>query len=166
MSHQQSREIEQHLYQHRQHPQQHQQSQSQQGTSSGFVVPQVVQQTVTRIRSAATAAASSIRHPQFYRPVVPEQTNHLLSDFGIPNEDHLLENHHHHNANASTTTTTSPMTGYPSNSKPPPQRPNKNEFVFLENFRLLPKQDGWGAVANLDLFFTVSDCRRRRGGGG
>lgn len=28
-------------------------------------------------------------------------------------------------------------------------------FVFLEQFRLVPKRDGWGAVANLDLFFSV-----------
>ena len=27
-------------------------------------------------------------------------------------------------------------------------------FVFLRNFRLRPSDDGWGAVANLDLFFS------------
>lgn len=32
----------------------------------------------------------------------------------------------------------------------------RGDFVFLEHFRLQPKRDGWGAVANLDLFFTVS----------
>jgi hypothetical protein len=33
---------------------------------------------------------------------------------------------------------------------------NQNEqYVFLRPFRLLPKRDGWGAVANLDLFFAV-----------
>lgn len=30
-----------------------------------------------------------------------------------------------------------------------------NNFVFLRNFRLRPREDGWGAVANLDLFFNV-----------
>ena len=31
-----------------------------------------------------------------------------------------------------------------------------NNFVFLNRFRLRPREDGWGAVANLDLFFNVS----------
>mmetsp|Transcript_12819 Transcript_12819/g.27137 ORF Transcript_12819/g.27137 Transcript_12819/m.27137 type:complete len:1009 (+) Transcript_12819:43-3069(+) len=29
-----------------------------------------------------------------------------------------------------------------------------NNFVFLNRFRLRPREDGWGAVANLDLFFN------------
>lgn len=41
-----------------------------------------------------------------------------------------------------------------------PQQPNNNNqsnnngFVFLHPFRLLPRRDGWGAVADLDVFFT------------
>eukprot|EP01083_Nonionella_stella_P071289 191392_1 len=31
---------------------------------------------------------------------------------------------------------------------------SEKKFVFLDQFRLLPKRDGWGAVANLDLFLT------------
>ena len=30
----------------------------------------------------------------------------------------------------------------------------KSNFMLLDNFRLAPKRDGWGAVANLDLFFA------------
>lgn len=29
-----------------------------------------------------------------------------------------------------------------------------NGFVFLQPFRLLPRRDGWGAVADLDVFFS------------
>lgn len=61
----------------------------------------------------------------YYQPV-PRQNN-TLDDFGIPaNDDPLLA----------------------------PQE-EEQDFVFLRPFRLLPKRDGWGAVANLDLFFTV-----------
>ena len=34
---------------------------------------------------------------------------------------------------------------------------DKKKFIVLDTFRLTPKRDGWGAVANLDLFFTVSN---------
>lgn len=40
---------------------------------------------------------------------------------------------------------------------PQPQRSAQediNNFVFLDNFRLRSRREGWGAVANLDLFFT------------
>lgn len=31
---------------------------------------------------------------------------------------------------------------------------SSNPYVFLQPFRLLPQRDGWGAVADLDVFFT------------
>ena len=35
------------------------------------------------------------------------------------------------------------------------EREGGMDFIFLRKFQFLPKSDGWGAVPNLDLFFTV-----------
>ena len=32
---------------------------------------------------------------------------------------------------------------------------SSKRFIMLDQFRFIPKRDWWGAVANLDLFFTV-----------
>ena len=52
--------------------------------------------------------------------------------------------------------------GIPSTSNDPllEDQQQEQEFVLLRPFKLL-QRDGWGAVSNLDLFFTVrygSDC--------
>ena len=38
----------------------------------------------------------------------------------------------------------------------PQNQQNTSKFVLLDRFRLAPKREGWRAVANLDIFFTVS----------
>jgi Autophagy protein ATG9 len=35
-----------------------------------------------------------------------------------------------------------------------PHQSRNNPYVFLQPFRLLPQRDGWGAVADLDVFFN------------
>lgn len=58
-----------------------------------------------------------------------------LDDFGIPVEEPLLENPY-------------PANEYTSFDEGPP---TGNDFVFLPNFR---RGQGWGAVANLDMYLT------------
>jgi len=41
---------------------------------------------------------------------------------------------------------------------------SNNAYVFLQPFRLLPRNEGWGAVADLDVFFTsLYQCYYHRG---
>jgi len=87
----------------------------------------LLQQTFESIKSAASTATSWT-----YKPA--QQTTGL-EEFGLPNtvnEDPLLTRY-----------------------EELPRRPQmRGDFIFLEQFRLQPKRDGWGAVSNLDLFFT------------
>lgn len=89
---------------------------------------QALQAALSRTALGLQSAAVSLKSAyDNYRPV-STSAQQTLDDFGIPNEDPLLH------------------------EEPPAQNP---DFVFLRPFRLLPKRDGYGAVANLDLFFTV-----------
>jgi hypothetical protein len=80
---------------------------------------------ISRTTAGLSFAAGTVKQA-CYRPV-PRQDN-TLDDFGISsgNDDPLLA----------------------------PQE-EQQDFVLLRPFKLLPRRDGWGAVANLDLFFTV-----------
>lgn len=96
------------------------------------------------ILSAAERAAISFQ----YKPVVNESPN--LSDFGLFHDEPLLQGFESGD-------------GY---QEFPHAAPQRGGFVFLENFRL-PKaqEDTWGAVSNLDVFFSVrsvknEDCKR------
>jgi hypothetical protein len=103
-------------------------NQTQQSTS-------FLQQTVDSIRTAAERAALSFQ----YNPVVNQSTN--LSDFGLDNDEPLLQGFE-------------PGDGY--EEFPHGSTPQRGGFVFLEQFRLpRGQQDAWGAVSNLDLFFSV-----------
>lgn len=87
------------------------------------------------IVSAAERAAVSFQ----YKPVVDESSN--LSDFGLFHDEPLLQGFESGD-------------GY---QEFPQTTPQRGGFVFLEHFRL-PKaqEDTWGAVSNLDVFFSVS----------
>jgi len=120
LSHQQSREIQQHMA----HP------------SRGSMALQALHNAATNLRSVASAA--------IYRPVhTVDQPPQNLADFGIQDEsraDPLLGEQ---------------VYGYEEFASGSSHLgAGRSEFVFLERFRLLPRRDGWGAVANLDLFFT------------
>lgn len=111
LNHQQSREIQQHLV-------------DTQQTS-------FLQQTVESLRTATDKITSSFRY-------TPIDASPNLTDFGIPNDDPLLQG--------------LAEEGY---EEFPRRQREPTSFVFLEQFRL-PQQDAeWGAVSNLDLFFSV-----------
>jgi hypothetical protein len=84
---------------------------------------------LSRTSEGLSYAADALKQA-CYRPV-PRQDNNL-DDFGISseNDDPLLA----------------------------PQE-EQQDFVLLRSFKILPRRDGWGAVANLDLFFTVRTIR-------
>lgn len=129
LSHQHSREIQQHMSK----------------QSRGSIALQAFQNVTTNIRSVASAAIHST-----YQPVRNmETTPSNLSDFGIQDDARA-----------------DPLLGQPDfgfddfaidheSRHPDSTAAGRAGFVFLEQFRLVPKRDGWGAVANLDLFFSV-----------
>lgn len=82
-------------------------------------------QAVMSRTAAGISSAAATLRSAAYRPV-PQ--NNTLDDFGIPttNGDPLLVQ----------------------------QQEEEHEFVLLRPFKLL-QRDGWGAVSNLDTFFTV-----------
>jgi autophagy-related protein 9 len=69
-----------------------------------------------------------------------------LEEFGIPKEAPLLDNDY------------MDYTAFDEQQQRPAQQNGnprgENDFVFLPSFRLQPHRDGWGAVANLDVFFS------------
>jgi hypothetical protein len=87
----------------------------------------------------AERAASSLDYNT--NPIIRNVESTTLSEFGLYPEEPLLQNMVHGDH------------FYEEFSNHTPQR---GGFIFLDNFRL-PKseQDTWGAVSNLDLFFTV-----------
>jgi preprotein translocase subunit SecG len=90
-----------------------------------------------------------------------DNTTAFLDDFGIPKEDD------YYNGNGMGMGSGMEYTSFadqehqqqqqqPSShgAHPPPPSREQDDFVFLERFRLRPRADGWGAVANLDQFFS------------
>jgi|UPI0005819EBE autophagy-related protein 9 len=69
-----------------------------------------------------------------------------LEEFGIPKEAPLLDNDY------MDYTAFDEQQQRPAHQNGNPR--GENDFVFLPSFRLQPHRDGWGAVANLDVFFS------------
>mmetsp|Transcript_15761 Transcript_15761/g.23199 ORF Transcript_15761/g.23199 Transcript_15761/m.23199 type:complete len:924 (-) Transcript_15761:113-2884(-) len=93
-----------------------------------------LQQTVESIKSVAKRATVNFS----YKPVADTSSN--LSDFGL-NDEHLLMGYD--------------QQGYEEFPETVQGGANGNSFMFLQQFRLpRSQQDGWGAVSNLDLFFS------------
>ena len=112
--------------------------------SRGSIALQAIQNAATNLRSVASAAIQSA-----YRPISTTDTPQNLSDFGIQDEtraDPLLSGQDYGYEDFATN-----HQGGNSQDNVLP----RGDYIFLDNFRLMPKRDGWGAVANLDLFFTV-----------
>lgn len=82
---------------------------------------------MTRTAAGFSSAMESVRNAA-YRPVPTQNTSNTLDDFGIPDGDPLLVQQQQ-------------------------QHEEEQEFILLRPFKLL-QRDGWGAVSNLDLFFT------------
>jgi hypothetical protein len=85
-----------------------------------------------------------------------DNTTAFLDDFGIPKEDDyytsmeytsLADQQQHEQQQQQ-------QQQHPYPSSPPESPRQRDDFVFLERFRLRPRADGWGAVANLDLYFS------------
>lgn len=94
-----------------------------------------MQQTVESIRAATERVAVSFQ----YAPAV---VNDSLAEFGLHNQEPLLQGF-------------DVGGGYEEFPQNPPTA-RGGGFVFLEQFRLPRRQeDAWGAVSNLDLFFSV-----------
>ena len=136
MSHQQSREIEQHHARTSRH------------NPTVEAIHRMAQQTATEVSRVANTfyqAASEAyhehyqqrrrRHNHYHRaPTTPQSADTYLDDFGIPKEEPLLDDF---------------QTEYTSLDQQ-----QQNDFVFLPQFRFRPTPEGWGAVANLDLYFS------------
>jgi hypothetical protein len=156
LNHQQSREIEQHhartngggLNYYHPHP-----------TIAGRQLAHQAAGEVGRVASVFYQAAAGAwkeqkqRQRQTYYPAPPTGASFLINDFGIPttNEDDdgdammeytsLAEQQQRNNS--------------PSRRQPlPREASNDDAFVYLPNFRFRPPAEGWGAVANLDLYFS------------
>lgn len=112
----------------------HQQSREIQQHLNQTQATSFLRQTVNSFVSAAERAAVSFQ----YKPVVDDSPN--LAEFGLFHGEPLLQGFES-------------ADGY---QEFPHNTPQRGGFVFLEQFRL-PKaqEDAWGAVSNLDLFFSV-----------
>lgn len=126
--------------------------------SRGSMALQVLQNAATGLSSVASAAMAAYRSTGTTDSTLDPNTctgtgaPHNLSDFGIQDdvrlEDPLLRNNYGYE----------PFSNQDSDSHHHHHRRN-TDFVFLENFRLMPKREGYGAVANLDLFFSVRSTK-------
>ena len=90
-----------------------------------------------------------------------DNTTAFLDDFGIPKEDDyytsmeytsLADQQQQHQQQQQQQHQEQQQ--HPNPSSPPESPRQQDDFVFLERFRLRPRADGWGAVANLDLYFS------------
>jgi hypothetical protein len=114
--------------------------------SRGSMALQALQNAATGLSSVASAAMAACRPQGAVTTEEPTSTGapHNLSDFGIQDDlrlgDPLLPDYGYE-----------PFSNQDSNS----HHHRNSDFVFLEHFRLMPKREGYGAVANLDLFFSV-----------
>jgi hypothetical protein len=115
-----------------------------------------------------------VREREQYRRVqIRNENDHttaFLDDFGIPKEDDYYNNsdmeytslsdqqqQHQHQQHQQQQQQHQQHHQHPQSSPRSPESPQprpKDDFVFLERFRLRPRADGWGAVANLDLYFS------------
>ncbi|CAB9510880.1 Autophagy-related protein 9 [Seminavis robusta] len=75
--------------------------------------------------------------PQRTEPLIQPNQNHP-SHATARFQEHQPVDHNHNN----------------NNNMQQQQQQQNNAYVFLQPFRLLPQRDGWGAVADLDVFFT------------
>lgn len=98
-------------------------------------------QVVSVFREAATEAWREAQQKQQYDSVRQPSGDAYLGEFGIPTEDSAASSNNDRYDMEYT-----PLTENE-------QQPGGNEFVFLENFGLRPRREGWGAAGNLDLYF-------------
>ena len=170
LSHQQNREIAQHHY-HRNNN-----NYISSTAAAGAPIGRFVRQTAEEVNRYASvfyhAAADAWEEQKERQRSIPRSNNHhrqypprldrataYLHEFGIPDDDPesggrlLLDNEytsfdetdaHHWNGQQQPNT--------------PRQRRNGDndggDFVFLPNLRWRPNAEGWGAVANLDMYFS------------
>lgn len=155
LSHQQSREIEHH-HARATYRQQHPSVQAVQDAAVHSA------QEIGRVASVFyDAAAAAWRDQQAQRHVRDrygrvqmndnDNTTAFLNDFGIPEEDEYYAGGGMEYTSLADETGVPPMNGTPQR---PRESRERDDFVFLDRFRLRPTADGWGAVANLDLFFS------------
>lgn len=144
LSHQHSREIQQH--------QQGSHSSSQLQNTLQHVwheTSSTLRQTATRIAQVFPDRRITIIPPSRHAYQPPPQNLH---DFGLHDPPEQ-------GANGASVATGEPLLqggveyGYAGGDGPSSTQDN-DPFVLLRPFRLAPPSDGWGAVANLDLFFT------------
>ena len=120
--------------------------------------------TATVYDAAKTAYQESVaeqerrRQYSMIRPQNPATT--YLDDFGIPKDDSLLHNEIGVGGSSSNSSSIrglqfsqqSQSQQRQQSSGSGPQR--RGDFVEIPNFRRPPNAEGWGAAANLDLYFS------------
>jgi len=129
-------------------------------------------------QSYAHTSNVQIAHPhiQLNPPPTMHSSNHqhplIYNDNSLPPASPLAKMHpstmneNNHMTNTSTDHASAPLLANDYHLSTPASTIDRNDnnsnrgghgmdFVFLKKFRILPKSEGWGAVPNLDLFFTV-----------
>lgn len=154
LNHQQSREIEQH---------QNLRDQAYRGNSwlppaIGNAVRQTARTVVLGLAGNAENAQQNARYESL-AALVPPSSQDIDNDLGMnvfgsgstknQRDEPLLSGS---NLYRSRFEEHQPPPDPPSNDNS--NSPNNGAYVFLQPFRLLPQRDGWGAVADLDVFFN------------
>eukprot|EP00521_Asterionellopsis_glacialis_P014348 CAMPEP_0195303288 /NCGR_PEP_ID=MMETSP0707-20130614/32546_1 /TAXON_ID=33640 /ORGANISM="Asterionellopsis glacialis, Strain CCMP134" /LENGTH=1072 /DNA_ID=CAMNT_0040366791 /DNA_START=61 /DNA_END=3279 /DNA_ORIENTATION=- len=166
LSHAQSREIQQHQYRVA--------AQHGRGGKAAAMALGAAQKTASAVWTATSSAfqaasnvASTAATNTYYRHIPTTEDKRNLSEFGLQSEYHrsdpllIVREEHNDDDNNKNYGYNGPAS--PNQTQQPRMPPTqgggggegRNEFVFLQQFRLLPKKDGWGAVSNLDMFFSA-----------